>query len=233
MTMVDTMQVGPWLIVAPHPDDESLGTGSLLVGIAEAGGRPSVAFLTDGAGSHRGAPDWSESRVSRARAAEGRNALRRLGVVDSPIRLDWPDADPHPPGSEGFERSARLLVAWGRRHRVRAIAVTWRGEPHCDHEAAAALAATVAQRLRAQLFEYLVWGWTVPDVEQAVRRYKSFAIDVVSGRPRQRRAIACHRSQLGTRITGARQAFRLPMSMVKLADRPQLILLSRGKQGAP
>jgi LmbE family N-acetylglucosaminyl deacetylase len=110
---------------------------------------------------------------------------------------------------------------------VRAIAVTWHAEPHCDHEAAAMLAETVAQRLHAQLFEYLVWGWTFPEIDQAVRRYKSYAIDVAAGRPRQRRAIAAHRSQLGSRIAGAGQAFRLPRHMVRLVDRPQLILLSR------
>lgn len=227
MRMADAVRAGPWLVLAPHPDDESLGAGSLLAGLSAAGGRPLVAFLTDGSGSHREAPGWSEGRIGLTRAAEGRDALRRLGVRQSPLRLQWPDTHPYAPGSEGFDTSVRALTAWGRHHRVHAIAVTWRGEPHCDHEAAAMLAETVAKRLYARLFEYLVWGWTLPEIGHAVRCYRTHAINVAAGRARQRRAIAAHRSQLGSRITGARQAYRLPRSMVRLVDRPQLILLSQ------
>lgn len=223
----EAVRQGPWLVIAPHPDDEGLGTGSLLAEIAATGGDASVAFLTDGAGSHCDAPGWSPARVARARAEEGRHALRRLGVAHPPIPLGWPDADPHPPGSPAFERSVRALVALCRRRGIRMVAVTWRGEPHCDHEAAAQLAIAVARRLRCVLYEYMVWGWTLPDLDTHLRGYRSTAVDVARGRPRQRHAIACHRSQTGTRISGARDAFRLPRAMIALAARPRLVLLSR------
>jgi LmbE family N-acetylglucosaminyl deacetylase len=223
---------GPWLIVAPHPDDESLGTGSLIASVAQAGGRAFVAFLTDGVGSHPEAPGWSAARVGRTRAAEARGAMRQLGVSHPPLHLGWPDADPHPRDSDAFARSVGALAAWCRRRGVRSIAVTWRDEPHCDHEAAAELAAAVAHRLHADLYEYLVWGWTLPDVDLRLRDRRIVAIDVTRGRPRQRRAIACHRSQTGTRIAGARDAFRLPRTMLALADRPRLVLLPRSASHA-
>lgn len=227
MTLNEAVRRGPWLVIAPHPDDESLGMGSLLAAIAGAGGEASVAFLTDGAGSHRDAPGWSAARVGWTRAAEARDALRRLGVPHPPLRLGWPDAAPYARDGSVFDRSVRALVAWCRQRRVRSIAVTWSGEPHCDHEAAADLATVVAGRLRATLYEYLVWGWTLPGVDARLRHRRVRAVDVSTGRPRQRRAIACHRSQTGTRIRGARDAFRLPKPMIELADRPRLILLQR------
>ena len=226
MTLNEAARKGPWLIIAPHPDDESLGTGSLLAGIVGAGGRAFVAFLTDGTGSHRDAPGWTAARIGSARAAEGRDALRRLGVSHPPLRLGWRDADPCPRDSRAFEQSVRSLVAWCRRRGVRSIAVTWSGEPHCDHEAAADLAAAVAGRLHAGLYEYLVWGWTIRDLDIRLRDRRAYAVDVAKARPRQRRATACHRSQTGTRIGGASEAFRLPKAMIQLADRPRLILLS-------
>jgi len=226
MTLPDAVRQGPWLIIAPHPDDESLGAGSLLAGIADSGGEAFVAFLTDGAGSHSDAPGWSAARVSWSRAAEAREALRRLGLKPAPLLLGWRDASPHCRESAAFQKSVSALVAGCRLRGIRSIAVTWHGEPHCDHEAAAKLAKAVARRLRVRLYEYLVWGWTVPDLDLQLRGRRTCAIDVASGRPRQRRAIACHRTQTGTRISGARNPFRLPRSMIDLVARPRLILLS-------
>jgi LmbE family N-acetylglucosaminyl deacetylase len=233
MTLADASARGPWLIIAPHPDDESLGAGGLLAGIAGVGGHAFVAFLTNGAGSHLDAPGWTAARVARTRAAEGRHALRRLGVSHPPLMLGWPDADPYLPEDSTFQSSVRSLVAWCRHLGVRSIAVTWGGEPHCDHEAAATLAAAVADRLRAQLYEYLVWGWTNPDLRSQLRKRQIVSIDTAVATPRQRRAIACHRSQTGTRIVGARDAFRLPRAMIDLAGRPRLVLLTRRTTNAP
>ncbi len=226
MTISEAARLAPWLVIAPHPDDESLGVGSLLAGIIARGGEAFVAFLTDGEGSHRDAPGWSATRIASARAAEARHAMRALGVTAPPLVLGWPDAAPCDADSSLFAQSLRSLVAWCRQRRIRAIAVTWRGEPHCDHEAAATLAMALARRLNVRLYEYLVWGWTIPDVEQKLRGYRSTVIDVAEGRNRQKRAIACHRSQTGTRIGGAPDAFRLPQAMIDLAARPRLVLLT-------
>lgn len=221
-----------WLILAPHPDDESLGTGSLIATILDAGGTVDIAFLTDGDGSHREAPGWTGRRLAEARAGEARHALRTLGVTKPPLRLRWPDASPKMPGTAGHERTARRLVAFCRRRHIRSLAVTWVGEPHCDHEAAAVLAEIVAKRASASLHEYLVWGWTCGDLDARLRNRRCISIEVGQGRARQRRAIACHRSQLGGRISGAAEAFRLPRAMMRLADRPRMILLTKRSRDA-
>jgi N-acetylglucosamine malate deacetylase 1 len=95
------------------------------------------------------------------------------------------------------------------------------------------LAAAVAARLPAMLYEYLVWGWTISGIDRRLRHNRTISVDTSKSRPQQRRAIACHHSQTGARILGARDAFRLSKSMIALVDRPQLILLSRRKSDAP
>ena len=152
-------------------------------------------------------------------------ALQALNGAPHPLHLDWPDASPVLPGDPLFERGVRQLSAWCRRHGVTRIAVTWSGEPHCDHEAAALLAQTVAQRCRVALYYYLVWGWTLPDLAERVRGLAVRSVATGAGRPRQHRAIRCHRTQLGGRIVGARENFRLPRAMLRLADRPMTLLL--------
>ena len=215
---------GPWLILAPHPDDETLGCGALIAAIAASGGRAHTAFVTDGAGSHPDAPGWSRTRIAGLRRTEATAALRLLGGV-APLHLDWPDAAPPKPGDPLFERTADRLATWCRARDIRRIAVTWDGEPHCDHEAAAALADAVARRIAVRLYHYLVWGWTVTDLAERVRRHRVVSIDTAGAKPRQRRAMACHRSQRGGRIAGAAENFRLPDRMLRLLDRPTTLLL--------
>ena len=41
------------LVVAPHPDDESLGCGGLIAKLAASGSAFCVLFVTDGGASHR------------------------------------------------------------------------------------------------------------------------------------------------------------------------------------
>ncbi|WP_242008037.1 PIG-L deacetylase family protein [Sphingomonas ginsenosidivorax] len=216
---------GPWLVLAPHPDDESLGCGALMATLAAAGSPIHTAFLTDGAGSHPDAPGWSARRIAGVRAREAAAALHQLGGVRPALHLGWPDAAPVAPGDLLFRRSVARLSAWCRRHGVTRLAVTWSGEPHCDHEAAAMLAQAVATRCGIPLYQYLVWGWTLPDLADRVRGMAVRSLVTAAGRPRQHRAIRCHRTQLGGRIAGARENFRLPRAMLRLADRPITLLL--------
>lgn len=221
---------GPWLVLAPHPDDESLGCGAMLSRLAAQGAAAHVAFLTDGAGSHEGSPTWSARRLAVARRIEAEHALRALGGA-RPLWLGWPDAAPPGPGTPAYTRTLSRLAAYCRRHRIRALAVSWGGEAHCDHEAAAGLACALQAQLGAalRLFDYLVWGWTDPRLapKMAGRRIVSIGADR-RHRARQHRATLCHRTQTGTRIADAPQAFRLPRAMIALSRRPRILLLPHG-----
>jgi len=225
-------RLGPWLILAPHPDDESLGCGALLAMLAARGADPRVAFLTDGARSHEGVPAWSARRIAAARREEAAHALRALGVHRHAVHLDWPDAQPWPPASPEFVATIRHLASLCRRLRVRALATTWAGDPHCDHAAAAAVLDAVVARLsgRVRAYQFPVWGWTAisPIVARAALSVQVSRTD----RARQHRAIACHRTQTGTRILGVTDAFRLPRAMIALARRPRLVLLRVGVRHA-
>lgn len=214
-----------WLVLAPHPDDETLGAGGLIAALTKAGARLSVAFLTDGAGSHVGASGWSARRVAALRAGEARAALRVLGVETPPTLLGWRDAAPHAGDSGAFERTVRRLVALCRRRRLTRIVTTWAADPHCDHQAAAQVAHAVAQRLGTRPLFYCVWGWTRADIGAQLGGVRSLALGSDARKGRARRALACHRSQLGGRITGARDRFVLPRAMRRLVDRPVTILL--------
>jgi LmbE family N-acetylglucosaminyl deacetylase len=226
---------GNWLVLAPHPDDETLGAGGLLATLAEKGIATWVAYLTWGEASHRGAPRWPSHRIARTRRAEAWCALRELGQTERrPIFLGWRDGAPPPIDGASFRRSSAELLELCKRHEIRNIATTWRGEGHCDHRAAYDLGRTVISRSdgKITLFEYLVWGWTDPSLIEKVRTLHVAAPDTGSYAERCQAAIACHRTQVSSLICGAREAFRLAPEMVAVACRSPFILLSEGQQNA-
>jgi LmbE family N-acetylglucosaminyl deacetylase len=99
-----TLEVPPetrLLVVAPHPDDETLGAGGLMARVHETGGRVDVVYLTDGDGYPEGVQ--SEGHVEsptaidyrgygRRRRSEARNALLALGLDKASYTfLGFPD----------------------------------------------------------------------------------------------------------------------------------------------
>jgi len=212
-------------VLAPHPDDETLGAGGLIAALSAMGGDVTVAFLTDGSGSHIGAPGWGPTRIARARAQEARAALHILGSHTAPISLNWRDSEPFPSGSPGFEDSVRRLVATCRRLQVRHIVASWESDPHCDHEAAASVAVAVGRKLGIRPLYYGVWGWTIGDLDARLAAMRVTAIPIGQWRGRSRRALGQHRTQRGGRIWGAVERFVLPGPMRRLVEATHTLLL--------
>ena len=201
-----------WLILAPHADDETLGCGALIADAASRNALGGVVILTDGAGSHDHDGASSRARLIAARRHEARLAIRRLAgrAMAPPVFLGWPDAHPFEAGSLGFEQSRRRLAALCRQRRVDALAVTARHEPHCDHEAAYALARAVADTALRPIavFEYVVWAAEPPGRGYRALRTPPMPLGL------RNQALAAHRSQItpqfgtGFRLSAAK--LRMP-----------------------
>lgn len=193
-----------WLVLAPHPDDETLGAGALIAEASRAGRLAGLVYLTDGSGSHEN-PSGRSGRLVSTRRREAGSAVFRLSgsrrVV--PLHLGWKDAAPAPPESGAFSLAARKLAALCRRRRVDALAVTALHEPHCDHAAAARLAYAVQALAKRRLLvaEYLVWGGAFDRGSHRTVRTQPMPAG------KRRHALRAHRSQL-TAALGP--GFRLP-----------------------
>lgn len=203
-----------WLILAPHPDDETLGAGALIVDCSARDRLGGIIFLTDGTGSH---PDGTP-RVAMTRRREARHAIGRMGAAAIPkIWMGWRDGHPHPVDSSAFTRGADRLAAFIRWHRIDALAVSDLSEAHCDHVAAYHLAEAALQRAKrpVALFAYHVWS----DAPLCVRRIVTPAM--LPGR--RLHALRAHRSQMSP-VLGP--GFRLPREKFRMATRDILTLRS-------
>jgi LmbE family N-acetylglucosaminyl deacetylase len=220
------LALSPMLIVSPHQDDETLGCGGLLATASRLGLRPRVAYLTDGSASHVGSPSWPPARLARTRRREALSALAVLGVgAEDVCFLGWSDADPLAQGQPDYARTIDRLRAWAAGFAPASLWSPWRGERHCDHVAAADVARDLARRLdpRPVSMDYLVWGWT--EAGLAGGPGEAWALQCPDTTDIRRRALACHRTQVGGLIADARTSFQIPPRLAALTGRPTEIYL--------
>ena len=198
---------GPFVVLAPHPDDESLGCGGLIALAAEAGIEVHVAVLTDGAGSHPNSKRFPPPELARLRACEVREAAALLGVAPERLHPLGAHDTRAPHDGPEFARLAETLSDLLRATGARTLFTTWRHDPHGDHVAAHAIARRAATRGGARLRCYPVWGWTLD--EQEIEFATGVRLDVTSALAKKRAAIAAHRSQTTDLIGDDPHGFRL------------------------
>ncbi len=194
---------GRLLVVAPHPDDESLGCGGLIARAADAGREVVVAVLTDGAGSHPNSRTFPAERLAEVRRAELQAAVGELG--DAQVRVEAFTA-----ADGGLERVEAEAAAWlGRLGPFGAVFTSWSADPHPDHKAACRIATDAARTWDAFLFAYPIWGLTLEDGADAGAAAPCVRLEVSAVLDRKRAAIFAHRSQTIALIDDDPAGFRL------------------------
>ena len=176
----------PVVVIAPHPDDETLGAGGFIAAHGLNGRDVVVVAVTDGERAYGYDPD-----LGNIRELEQRNALARLGVSSEHIiRLRLPDSDV---GSHETELVDKLLPFVTKDTHLMA---PWRGDFHPDHEACGRAAEQVAFQTGARLTSYFFWTWhrgTTTSLDKLGLR--SFPLNHQCVQ-RKSMALQCHRSQL-------------------------------------
>lgn len=207
------------LVLAPHPDDESLGCGGLLASSAALGGRPAVLVLTDGAGSHPNSRTHPPTRLRGLRESEAGEAAAALGVASDRVGFLRLRDTAAPSAGAPFEAAVAAIVAALRDWRCGLLLAPWRHDPHCDHLAAHLMAQAAASRAGVRHLAYPVWGWTLPeDAPLDGPAPAGWRLDVQAQLPAKRRAVAAHRSQYAGLIGDDPAGFQLSSSFLARFD---------------
>ena len=169
------------LVIAPHPDDESLGCGGTLCKHAARGDRVVVTYLSSG---ELGLKQLSHEKAWSIREGESRRAAKVLGVATVEfLRLpDWSVGD-------HVARAARLLRPILDGEKPARIYVPHAREWHPDHRAAFLVlrAACRGRSARLEVLAYEVWT--------PLSEYDHVE-DITAEMPKKLRALRAHRSQL-------------------------------------
>jgi LmbE family N-acetylglucosaminyl deacetylase len=142
------------VIVAPHPDDEVLGAGGLIMKALADDVKVHVVAVTNGEGSHPGSQRFSQTELARLRAAESTVALRRLGW-EKPrcTRLDLPD------GRVADHRSTLYNALTSLLSPNDVCVMPWRLDGHPDHDVCGDVARAVCNDASVQCLYYPIWLW--------------------------------------------------------------------------
>lgn len=137
------------VVVAAHPDDETLGAGGLIAGCAERGIDITIVIVTDGGASHPG-----DRTIADRRSREAVRAIATLATSVKLRLLGYPDGrtDVHRPTIRlAINRAIGDITAGTR------VAAPWRGDGHRDHRVVGEIVADLVPA--EHLWEYPIWMW--------------------------------------------------------------------------
>jgi LmbE family N-acetylglucosaminyl deacetylase len=191
------------LVLAPHPDDETLGCGATIARKTSAGAQVWIGFASLGTDSHR-SRHLTPRQLGEIRRGEAREACRRLGVSEEQV-LFLSEEDRIATAAEPLTRAITGALAAIRPEEIYVVSGL---DSHPDHEALndIVLAMVSAGTIGCPVYEYPIWFWADP---QAARRW--LAHIGKSGRrglfapvgvrtedflPRKRQALEAHATQV-------------------------------------
>ena len=144
------------VVLAPHPDDETLACGATIATKRASGARVRVVIVADGSGADRD-PRTSIADYVELRRREAGEACRRLGVDDGDVTfLGLTDGSlDDAPGLVDALRDALLAEVPDD------LFVPCAVDAHSDHRAVAAAAARLLPELppSTAVYAYPVWFW--------------------------------------------------------------------------
>ena len=143
------------IVVAAHPDDETLGIGATIAQLAASGIGVQVVSVSDGGAALPGASVSERVALEAVRHDELLSAADILGF-GAPLSLGLPDGrltehEDHLTGLLIEVLSGAASGTW--------CAATWRGDGHPDHEAVGRAADAACARTGVTLVEFPVWMW--------------------------------------------------------------------------
>jgi N-acetylglucosamine malate deacetylase 1 len=172
------------LIIAPHPDDESIGCGGTICLHVGRGDRVTTVFLTSGELALKHLP---REEAWRIREAEAEAAAEVLGVSALKFlrRPDWFM-------NEAIDEAGAMLQPILEREAPELIYLPHEREAIPDHEASLAIVRSALKdselASKTNLMTYEVWT--------PLSEYDHVE-DITSVMPRKLKALRCHKSQIG------------------------------------
>ena len=238
--MIPTLALTPAdrvLLLAAHPDDESVAAGGLLQHALETGARILVVFFTDGDNNpwaqRASELRWRIGAVERTRFGVRRRgevgrALEKLGVAPSSMRfLGFPDQGATDLLLRANEFALRALSEVLREFRPAVAVVPSLLDLHPDHSAVAVLAILAFDTLGGANAPRIRLRYLVHNPRLLHRNEGSLVLQLSDQqRAHKRAAITCHRTQLVLRsswllsFARSEERFYLAESPTGIAEHP-------------
>jgi LmbE family N-acetylglucosaminyl deacetylase len=213
------------LVVAPHPDDETLGCGGAIALLCSQQYDVRVLIVSDGTLSHPNSRTHPAPSLQSVREQETLTAMAILGVELEQITfLRLKDGSVPTVTSFNFPKAKTLCQNYLTTVLPDTILLPWRFDPHADHRATWQLiqAAILSLGITPQLIEYPIWDWDTQQQQQRsdLAQISGWRLDISTVLERKCQAIAAYRSQLGQLIDDDPDGFCLTTELLANFQRP-------------
>lgn len=223
------------VVLAAHPDDETLGAAGLVRRLASSGAQITYVVATDGEASHPGSPSTTPTALRRTRREELVAAVHHVAPGSAVHLLGLPDGGlrEHRAVLTAAVDALTGVVATGGERLV--LCAPWSGDGHRDHRIVGEVAREVAAARSATLVEYPVWfwHWAVPDDPthrwSSMRRFDLDADDMDA----RRRSMSEHASQVAPLSDQSGDEALLGPEMLAHFDRPFEVYVVGGATTLP
>ena len=214
---------GRTLIVAPHPDDESLGCGGAIALLHQFEIEVFALTLSDGTLSHPNSKKYPSPALRDLREREMIDALQILGVEKSHVEF-FRLKDRSVPNREAadFARIVERTTELFEVIKPETVFVPWRRDPHPDHRAANEIVCAVREKAAGfKIVEYPIWLWELAIGEDAPRsdEVNVWRLNIAAVHAQKQLAIAAHKSQVTDLIDDDQHGFRLTPQILQHFDR--------------
>jgi LmbE family N-acetylglucosaminyl deacetylase len=214
------------VVVAPHPDDETLGCGGAIALLCRKGYDVQILVISDGAQSHPNSVKYPAPALRSLREQETKTALAILGVQPAAITfLQLPDGSLPTLTSPHFVKAKALCHDYLKTAAPDTIFIPWRADPHADHRATWQLvqSAILSIGITPQRIEYPIWDWDSlqrPNETTVLSPIAGWRLDITAVLQQKRQAIAAYQSQLGQIIDDDPAGFCLTSELLANFTRP-------------
>ncbi len=195
----------PTVVLAPHPDDETLSAGGLIAMQRRRGVPVTVVAVTNGELA------CGDRDLGARRRDEQEAALRELGVASSEIvRLNLPD---------GRVKLSETVLEDFVRPLIEPpvlLLASWSLDPHPDHQACGRVAERLARSSGVTLASYLFWTWH----RTAVASLMSYPLHRLELELKDRTARAAALAQYKSQVQGPSGVPILSSTLLAPAQRP-------------
>ncbi len=202
LLMYPASKVYDWettLVVAPQPEDESLGCGGAIALLREKGYRVHILYFTHGYMENISKPAQTGTMLKKMKEEEAKAALETLKVTEeSATFLHIRNQLVPKKGEPGFEEAVRLSLNELESYLPATVLLPCRFHPYEDHFATWQIMMEAIGKMPYQIrtLEYMIWKGEQEHQEIVTHEaVKPWRLDIKHVMQQKINAIAQHHSQ--------------------------------------
>ncbi|BDV29617.1 bifunctional PIG-L family deacetylase/class I SAM-dependent methyltransferase [Microbacterium terricola] len=221
-----TLTADRLVVLAAHPDDETLGAGGLITVAAQRGVPVEVVCASDGEAA--GAGGTRDPQLAMTRRAETARAVALLAPDARVTFLGLPDGGLRE-NADALRRAVAATLQSGAGSTL--VVAPWVGDGHRDHRVLGDIAAGF-RSAAVEVLGYPVWLWHWGEpAEVDTTGWRVLPLSAATAAVKAR-AIACHATQLTPPPASPGEPPMLSSSMLRHFQRPLEVFVTSADERA-